>query len=176
MIEHQIQLSAVWSGCLRGILVGALSAVILPAAYATDPANTIVVKNMGETEVSVTSPGGTVETRRVPVEKAAPGAVVIYTTTFRNQGAKAASDIAITNPIPAHTAYVRGSAFGDNTVITYSIDGGKTFAAPEKLVVKAADGAQRPALPTEYTHVHWLYKGALAPEQVGSVGFRVLVN
>lgn len=174
MIKHLTPVP--WSGCLLGILVGTISAVIPAAGYASEPANTIVVKNVGETEVIVTSPEGTTQTNRVPVDKAAPGAVVIYTTTFRNQGVKSASDIAITNPVPVHTAYVPGSAFGDNTVITYSIDGGKTFAAPEKLAVKTPDGGQRPALPTEYTHVHWVYKGALAPERTGSVGFRVIVN
>jgi uncharacterized repeat protein (TIGR01451 family) len=140
------------------------------------PANSIVVTNIGETEVTVPTPDGRTATKRVVVEKAPPGAVVVYTTTFRNQGAKNAADIAITNPIPEHTTLVAGSTFGDNTVVTYSIDGGKSFATAEKLQVRGADGVTRPATPADYTHVHWIYQGALSPNQTGTVGFRVTVN
>jgi uncharacterized repeat protein (TIGR01451 family) len=167
---------------IRQLPVGAALGVVLalglhvPTAFAAEPPNPILVKNVGETEITVKTPAGTVETKRVPVEKAPPGAVVIYTTTFVNQGRKAAADIAVTNPVPVHTMYVGGSAFGDNTEITYSVDDGKTFAAPERLRIRMADGRDRPAEPADYTHVHWVYRGVLAPEKTGVVGFRVLVR
>jgi len=160
------------------MLVGTALALVLQCgtALGAEPPNPIVLKSIGETEIEVRTPQGTVEKQRVPVQKAPPGAEIIYTTTFANQGRKPAGNVVVTNPIPTHTTYVGGSAFGDNCTITYSVDGGKTFAAPEALRVRAADGRERPAVPAEYTHIHWVYKGELAPNKVGTAGFRVVVN
>ena len=155
------------------VLALVLQSFAVPAAAQQ---NTIVVKNIAETEVETKTAQGTVEKKRVPAEKAAPGAEVIYTTTFTNQGSKAAGNIVINNPVPANTAYVGGSAFGDNTAITYSADGGKTYAAPDKLIVKTPEGRERPALPGDYTHIRWTYRGDLAPAKTGSASFRVLVK
>jgi uncharacterized repeat protein (TIGR01451 family) len=47
--------------------------------------------------------------------KAIPGARVTYTITIRNTGGTAASNVAITDDIPAHTAYVAGSATLNST-------------------------------------------------------------
>jgi uncharacterized repeat protein (TIGR01451 family) len=160
------------------ILLGTTLALVLQCgtALCAEPSNPIVLKSIGETEIEVRTPQGTVEKQRVPVQKAPPGAEIIYTTTFANQGRKPAGNVVLTNPIPDHTTYVGGSAFGDNCAITYSVDGGKTFAAPDALKVRTADGRERPALATEYTHIHWVYKGELAPGKVGTAGFRVLVK
>jgi uncharacterized repeat protein (TIGR01451 family) len=138
--------------------------------------NPILVKSIAETEVEVKNAQGGVEKNRVPLTKAAPGDEVIYTTTFTNQGAKPAGNVVITNPVPANTSYVGGSAFGDNTEITYSADGGKTYGRPDKLTVKTPEGRERPALPGEYTHIRWAYKGELAPAKTGTAGFRVVVK
>ena len=162
---------------MRILLITVLALVLqsfaVPAAAQQNP---IVVKNIAETEVETKSAQGSVEKKRIPADKAAPGAEVIYTTTFTNQGGKAAGNIVINNPVPANTTYAGGSAFGDNTTITYSADGGKTYAAPEKLIIKTPEGRERPALPGDYTHIRWAYKGELAPGKTGSAGFRVLVK
>ena len=138
--------------------------------------NPILVKNVAETEVERKNAQGVAEKVRAPLDKAVPGTEVIYTTTFTNNGSKPANAIAITNPVPENTTYVGGSAFGDGTDITFSIDGGKTYAAAEKLKVKTPDGRERAALATEYTHVRWAYRGDLAPARTGSAGFRAVVK
>lgn len=148
----------------------------LAVAPAVAQQNPILVKNVAETEVEIKNPQGVVEKRRVPLDKATPGTEVIYTTTFTNQGSKPAGNIAITNPLPNDTTYVAGSAFGDNTDITFSIDGGKTYAAPEKLRVKTAEGRERAALPSEYTHIRWAYRGELVPAKTGAAGFRTVIK
>src|SRR5579864_5426617 len=89
-----------------GLLLGMMLAVAMPCAATAAPGGSILITNIGETDVELATPEGTRQIRRVPVEKAPPGTVVLYTTTFRNQGTKSASDIAITNPIPAHTSLV----------------------------------------------------------------------
>ena len=162
---------------LRTLIITTLALVLQSAVGLAHAQQTpIVVKRVAETEVEVKNAQGGVEKKRVPLTKAAPGDEVIYTTTFTNQGAKPAGNVAITNPVPANTTYVGGSAFGDNTQITYSVDGGKTYAAPDKLNIKTAEGRERPALPSEYTHIRWVYKGELAPAKTGTSGFRVVVK
>jgi uncharacterized repeat protein (TIGR01451 family) len=138
--------------------------------------NPVVLKSVAETEVDVKNAQGAVEKKRVPLLRALPGAEVIYTTSFANQGSKAVGNIVITNPVPANTAYVGSSAFGDKASITFSVNGGKTYGTPDSLIVKTSDGRERPALPGDYTHIRWALKGDLAAGAGGAAGFRVVVK
>ena len=135
----------------------------------------VTLKNVAEKEIEVTTADGKKTKKRVPITNATPGQEVIYTTTFANDGSKPAANVAITNPVPEHTAYVGGSAFGANAEITFSIDGGKTYATADKLIVKK-DGVERLALPSEYTHIRWSYKVELAAGQSSEVGFKTQVQ
>ena len=158
-----------------------LAALIALAAAAGGPAfaqagGDIEFRNVAEQEVEIKGADGKVEKKRVPTAKAVPGAEIIYTSTFRNVGKRPAANIQVVNPVPANTVLVGGSAFGENTEITFSADGGKTWAAADKVKVKGADGKERPAGISELTHVRWVYRGELAPGKQGSVGFRVVLN
>ncbi len=135
----------------------------------------VTLKNVAEKEIEVIAANGKKETKRVPVKSTLPGAEVIYTTTVTNSGDKPAANVVVTNPIPEQTAYVGGSAAGVNTAITFSIDGGKAFTTADKLIVEK-DGVERLALPSEYTHIRWTYKGELAAGQSSDVGFRTQVE
>lgn len=119
---------------------------------------------------------GTKETKRILAKKVAPDGEVIYTTTFKNIIDKPVGNIAITNAIPANTVYMADSAMGENTSITYSVDGGKTYNTPENLSVTGADGKVRPALASDYTHIRWAYKGDLLAGKTGSAVFRAKVK
>jgi hypothetical protein len=72
--------------------------------------------------------------------------------------------------------YQGGSARGANTTITYSVDGGKQYATPDKLTVKTPDGKVRPALASDYTHIRWTYKGDLGVGKSGEVSFRAVIK
>jgi uncharacterized repeat protein (TIGR01451 family) len=163
---------------IPAILLAFSAACLAPALAQTQPARpgTIELRNVAEVEKEVKTADGKTEKKRVPAEKAAPGAEVIYTSTFRNTGSKPAGNISIVNAVPANTTLVGGSATGENTDIAFSADGGKTWAAADKVKVRAADGKERPAGLTEFTHVRWIYRGELAPGKQGTVGFRVTVN
>lgn len=144
------------------------------AVQAADGA--IKVKSVAKVEVTVVGKDGKKEIKRVSPDKAVPGTVVIFTDTFENVGGKTASGIVINNPIPNDMEYKGGSAFGKDCAIVFSADGGKTFGAAENLKVKGADGKQRNALPSEYTHIRWTYKGQLAAGKSGEVGFRAVIK
>ena len=145
-------------------------------AQARPAAGNIEFKNVAEVEVETKTADGKVEKKRVPVQKAIPGTVVFYTSTFKNTGSKAAGNINVTNPVPANTTLVAASAYGEGMDITYSADGGKTWAAADKVKVKAADGKERSAAIGEFTHVKWNLRGELAAGKQAEAGFRVVVN
>ena len=161
---------------MRTLFIVIAVALQLAIASAIAQQNPILVKNVAETEVAKKNAQGVVEKVRVPLDKAPPGTEVIYTTTFTNNGSKAANNIAITNPVPQNTTYVGASAFGDNTDVTFSIDGGKTYGTADKLRVKTPEGRERAALPTDYTHIRWTYRGDLAPARTGTAGFRAVIK
>jgi uncharacterized repeat protein (TIGR01451 family) len=145
-------------------------------AHAQGSSGDIEFRNIAETEQEVKTADGKVEKKRVLAQKAIPGTEVIYTSTFRNVGKRPAGNIAVVNPVPANTTLVGGSAFGDGTDIAFSVDGGKTWGAADRLKVTGKDGKQRPAGISEFTHIRWAYRGELAAGKQGSVGFRVVVN
>lgn len=153
----------------------ALAAAAWTGAYAQQSGD-IEFRNTAELVQEVKTPDGKVEKKRVPALKAIPGNEVIYTSSFRNVSKRPAANIAVVNPVPANTTLVGGSAFGDNTAIEFSADGGKTWAAADKVTVTGADGKKRPAGLSEFTHIRWTYRGELAPGKQATVGFHVVVN
>jgi uncharacterized repeat protein (TIGR01451 family) len=115
-------------------------------------------------------------TKRVPADKVNPGDVIFYTINYVNSGDEEATNSFLDDPIPKGSVYIPGSAFGNNTEITFSIDGGKTFKNPSLLTyeIKAPNGKieKRTASPELYTHVRWTVNVVPAHGK-GQVGFQV---
>ena len=124
--------------------------------------------------VAVLDEQGQVVRRLETVESVVPDDVLHYTITFTNEGVETvdAGSIVITNPLPEETEYLQGSAFGAGTDITFSVDGGSTFAEPEALEVER-EGEVQTAQPADYTTIRWVFKPALDPGQTGDVTFDV---
>ena len=122
---------------------------------------------------------GARETRLVPTTEAATGDVLQYTLAYKNSGDEAARDAVIDDPIPKGTSYVASSAAGEGAEISFSVDGGKTFAPPVKLTYEfrlpSGQVEKRSATPSDYTHVRWTVR-SIAPGATGKVTFRVRVN
>ena len=144
-------------------------------SFTVNAAGTVEFSNKAEVEV-IMMKDGKKEIKRIPAKKVAPDGEVIYTTTFKNTIDKTISNIVVTNPIPANMAYVNDSASGANTVITYSIDGGKSYDDSAKLIIKTTDGKVRPAQSADFSHIRWVYKGDLATGKSSEVGFRAKVK
>lgn len=104
-----------------------------------------------------------------------PGDTIVYTSTFTNSASVAVSNIVVDNPIPADTKYIRFSAQGEKTEVTFSIDGGQNYAAPAELTITEANGVTRAAKPEEYTDIRWVYQGSLAAGSASSVNFKVII-
>jgi uncharacterized repeat protein (TIGR01451 family) len=120
---------------------------------------------------------GKKEVKRIDAAKAAvvPGDTVIFTVSYANTDTKPADRVIVINPVPEHVIYADKSAEGTGTTIEFSVDGGKTYAAPGKLTVTSA-GKQRPAIAADYTHIRWTLSKPLAPGGKGSVSFKAQIK
>lgn len=141
------------------------------AAWAQSP---VSLQSKVETERMLKQADGKVVATRLPVKSAVPGEEVIFTNTFSNAGKKPADNLVLTNPVSSDLLLKK--AWGEGAVITHSVDGGKTFDAPEKLKVKGADGQMRAARPEDYTHLRWVMREPLPAGASAAVGFNALVR
>ena len=162
-----MKLSKLFNLSLAALLAGSISL----SAYAAG------VEFTNKAEVDITTiKDGKKEVSRIPAKKVAPDGEVIYTTTFKNTIDKPISNIMVTNPIPANMIYSADSATGANTVITFSVDGGKTYNKPENLKIIGAEGKERPALAADYNAIRWAYKGNLDAGKSGAAIFKAKVK
>jgi uncharacterized repeat protein (TIGR01451 family) len=145
--------------------------VAAQTAWAQSP---VSLKSTVETERMVKQADGQMLLKRSPVKSAVPGEEVIFTNTFSNVGTKPAADLVLTNPIATDLRLKK--AWGEGAVITYSVDGGKAYDAPEQLKVPGKDGQLRAAKVDDYTHVRWVMQGALAVGASTAVGFNATVR
>jgi len=152
--------------------------LVATSAHAIESAgNTAVeIKITAEVEVTVKTADGREEVKRVPAAKVLPGTAVIYTLNAKNTSAAPVADVVMTDPIPSAMEYVDGSVSAQDARVTFSVDGGKSFAAKEALKVKGEDGAMRAAVPADFTHIRWQLEKPLAPGEVRAVSFRAKVE
>ena len=126
------------------------------------------LKTTAAKQETVVDADGNSTTRLIPVETAVPGDEIIYTVTFSNISAEVADNVRVTNPVPSQMAFIAGSAFGPGADVSFSIDGGETFAAPEQLTITDPEVGPRLAAAEEYTHIRWTLK---TPLDAGAQGF-----
>ena len=144
------------------------------------PASPLEIKSVAEVQSRVTdpksAPGGHGGTELIPADRVVPGDRVIYTLEVRNNGATALDAPDFTYPVPEHMRYVADSAVGPGAEVSYSVDGGHTFARAENLKVKGPDGKLRTAVAADYTDIRWQLKNSLKANSVAFVRFRTLVK
>lgn len=108
----------------------------------------------------------------VPATVFEQGQEIDYTVRISNPSAQPMNDVTVVQLLPANTRYVPGSATGAGADIQFSVDGGQSFAKPEKL--KSVRSAELSATPAEYTHIRWQLRYALAPHAVVLARFRAV--
>lgn len=153
-----------------------ISTTLLLGLFSSHALADIEVKTISEVEITEVNDKGEKTVKRVPAKSVVPGTTVIYTITAKNTGNEQADNVVITNPIPEQMQYIDGSAFGSGTNITFSVDGGNKYAAPNKLTVNDAAGKPRAATATDYTHIRWTFDFNLKPGQEAPVWYRAQVK
>ena len=136
----------------------------------------IEISTTAEIEIVEVAPDGQETVLRTAARSVVPGTELIYTITAKNAGNEPADKVVVTNPVPAQTRYIDGTAAGANTDITFSVDGGESWGQPVSLTVVDENGESRTATADDYTHVRWTLKSNLAPAQQLPVTYRAQVK
>lgn len=154
--------------------------MVLLTALASNPVfaekSSIVLTNKVFKQIIKKDKDGKVTYDYIAPGTALPGDVMMYVISFENIGSDAANGIVINDPIPNNSKYRMGSAVGENTKISFSIDGGKHFGDPEELVVKDKEGKSWTAKPESYTHIRWVYEKSLASGEKSKVSFKTQIR
>lgn len=152
------------------------------AAYApaADPAKPELALTLtAQKEVTVKDAEGRTKVEWQEVKDVSSGDIVKYTIAYRNVGTVEARDARVVDPVPKETTYVPGSAEGNDTAVTFSLDG-KAFQDPPllKYKVRQADGteAEYQATPEMYSHIQWKLLKRVPPGGTGSVSFHAKVK
>lgn len=117
-----------------------------------------------------TTPGREVF-RFVPARLLEQGQVVYYTVRITNETTVPLRNVAVVQPLPANTVYIADSAAGPAAAVSFSSDGGHTFA-PAAALTAEVDGTKQPAQPAQYTHIRWQLRNPLAPGATALARFR----
>jgi len=156
-----------------GVVFGSLSLLAAASGQATLP--TIGIHTIAEVETRSAVAGRDI-VHLSPADRVVPGDRLIYTVEIRNTGSSDAVAPTVTQPIPAHVAYVADSASGPGVEVTFSVDGGTTFARSESLSARGPDGKMHPANAADYTHIRWQFKNTLKSKSVAFARFRAVVK
>ncbi len=121
------------------------------------------------------SEDGAVQYDYVEPKLVLPEDIILYEIVFENISDKEVSNIVINNPIANNSKYRSGSATGDASEITFSVDG-KYFASADALNVKDESGESVKAKPEQYTAIRWVYKKVLKPGEKGKVTYKTSIK
>jgi uncharacterized repeat protein (TIGR01451 family) len=151
-----------------GLLISVFGAALADGQPAVSP---IVIRAIAEVESRRVEQGREVA-KLLPADRVESGDWIVYTLEVRNTASTAVPPPMVTYAVPEHMSYVAGSAVGPATEVTYSVDGGHSFDAPENLKIQDADGQRRLAGAADYTHIRWQMKNGLKGNSVAFVRFR----
>ena len=165
-------------GLAKGLFLFSLLTYLLltPAIALADPQ--LSIKMVAEKEIKVIEDGEEV-TRRVPTLEIDSGATLFFTLRIENSGDEIATNVVVDNPIPEDTQYVAGTAGGERTTVTFSIDNGEKYAAADELMYEFTkfngEKEMRKARPDMYTDIRWVVED-IPPGSDGDLFFQVKVN
>jgi len=143
----------------RAAIVTAMIGIFAPAAMALSATQTV------QKEIITFDENGAEQVRYESAELVTPGERIAYSIDYINDRAEPAANLELMMPVPGVVSYAEGSARGNGTLITYSVDG-TNFVDRSALRVD-----DRPALAEDITHIKWVITGPVNPGEVGSLAF-----
>lgn len=146
------------------LAVGLLAALLQPSARAEE-ASDIQTELIAEVRENVSTTPGREVFRFVPARLLEQGQVVYYTVRITNQTTVPLRNVAVVQSVPANTTYLADSAAGPGADVSFSVDGGRSFAPPQALTIEV-EGAQQPAQAAQYTHIRWQLRNQIGRAHV----------
>lgn len=129
-----------------------------------------------------TSAGGQLTEEVVPAPKSVlPGDLLREEVTVRNVSGRALSPVKVSVPVPTGTTFAgTATPAGPRWTLTYSADGGKTYALNPKYAITVTENGQTVtrtvvAPPSAYTNVRWTVSTLKLDEPL-KLSFRVKVK
>ncbi len=153
-------------------LVGVfVASVLMSSSIVAKDTSPISLTTKAYKEVVKVDKSGKRKRALVDAKKVIPGDIVLYKNIIKNNSKADAKDMVLNNVIPKHTVYVPNSASCEGGCeILFSVDGGKHFAKPKKLMV-TRNGIKRVATAKDYTNVRWVLT-KLGANRETSVSFK----
>jgi uncharacterized repeat protein (TIGR01451 family) len=156
---------------LYAALVVVLAAFSPSAAGADEPSD-VSTELVAEVRENVSTTPGREAYRFVPARMLEQGQVVYYTLRITNQTTVPLRNVAVVQPVPANTTYLADSASGPGAAVSFSVDGGQTFAPAGSLMIEVEGAKQQLAQASQYTHIRWQLRNPLAPGATALARFR----
>lgn len=100
-----------------------------------------------------------------------PGDRLLFGISYSNNGAEAVSDFELVNPLPKAVKLTH-DADGDLIV---SVDGGNHWGRLADLGITQPDGTDRPAQPSDVTHIRWTL-AVVQPGESGRLEYSAIVR
>jgi uncharacterized repeat protein (TIGR01451 family) len=107
----------------------------------------------------------------VEPESVVPGDTLVFTTSYRNEGASAVANFVIVNPVPSDLVLTDEAAAATEV----SVDGGGHWGRLADLKIVNENGEERPATIENITHMRWVF-ASVAPNANGEVKFSARVR
>ena len=156
---------------IAGVMIAVLMAGPVFAAAQTTPAPaTVSLKTKVMIEKTVTE-NGTSSTKLVELKNVVPGDRLVYTFRYRNDGAVAATNYVMIDPLPSAVVLAPDSATGADL----SVDGGKTWGPLASLKISDGQGGIRSASASDVTHLR-VTIAQIAPGATGQFEFHAIVR
>ena len=150
-----------------------VSALALAAPGAASAASEMVsLANAVYVEKIEGSEAGQPKKVLAPPRSIGRGDTLIFVVSYRNRGADPASDVVVTNAVPATVAY----AGAEQPSAIVSVDGGRSWGPLASLTVHTAEGGFRAATTADVTHVRWTFPRAIGAGETGELRFRGIVK
>ena len=140
-----------------------------PVFAAAQP-SPVALKGNVQLEKTVTVDGKS-KVELVDPKVVVPGDRLLFSTTYRNEGAVAVTDFVVTNPVPGAVTVSADAA----SAVQVSVDGGKTWGLLAALKVSDGKGGLRPANSEDATHLRWTIP-SIAPGASGTVEYHAIVR
>jgi uncharacterized repeat protein (TIGR01451 family) len=160
-----------------------LCLLLVGTAAAAFAQRQIAARSAGQPEVKIKLSGSLKRNdQSLALEKVSavhPGEILDWTITSANEGNAPARQYKTIGQIPQGTSFVAGSAVAEyGASVSYSIDGGKNFAAQPVIEEKQADGTKKivPAPVSMYTQVRYDWNDPLAAGSTLSASYQVRVK
>lgn len=99
-----------------------------------------------------------------------PGERSRFHLSFTNEGDVPAENIVLLMPVPSDVDVVSGTATDSRAVVSYSMDGGLTFASPDVFLEGSALGEEEVQL-ANVTTVRWALTDPVPPGESGALSY-----